>query len=164
VVSTTAQPKFGDFTDPADFVTLAERATNAYDTELATALYSEDAEVEVIADGARERVVGRAAIREALARFTGPLKDSGYAVEKKLLSAEPGLIVNEWTGRFPGSDRSVGIEIWRFDADGKVNAHRLFAFFDVRGVNSPIAGARLALGKPLLALRLLRARFRTPAV
>jgi hypothetical protein len=159
-VISTNQFKFGTSTDPAEFVALAERATNTYDTELALTLYADDAEVEVIADGARERVVGRAAIEEALARFTGPLRDSGYSVKKTLLSAEEGIIVNEWTGRFPGSDRSVGIEVWRFNAEGKVSEHRLLAFFDVRSVTSPIAGARVALGRPVLALRLLRARFK----
>jgi hypothetical protein len=156
----TNQFKFGTSTDPAEFVALAERATNTYDIDLAISLYAEDARIEVIADGARETVSGRDEIRAALTRFTGPLQDSGYSVEKTLLSANDGIIVNEWVGRFPRSDRSVGVEIWRFNLDGEVSEHRLLAFFDVRPVTSPIAGARVALGRPTLALRLLRALVR----
>jgi hypothetical protein len=157
-VISTNQFKFGPTTDPAEFVALAERATNSYDKELALDLYGKDATVEVIADGAREEVSGIAAVEEALARFTGPLQASGYTVEKKLLCAGEGIIVNEWRGRFHGIERSAGVEVWRFNGEGKVQHHRLLAFFDVRSSTSPIAGIRLALGRPSLALRLLRAR------
>jgi hypothetical protein len=163
-VISTSQSNFGTLADPADFVALAQQVTNAYDTQRALELYANDATVEVIADGAREIVSGRTAIEEALERFTGPLSASGYSVKKTLLSADGNIIVNEWTGRFPGSDRSAGVEVWRFNTEGKVCEHRLFAFFDVRPVTSPIAGARVALGRPRLALRLLRARLkRAPA-
>ena len=155
-MSTTVQRTYGSTSDPAEFVSLAEQATNAYDTEAALALY---ATVEVIADGAREEVTGLAQIEEALRRFTVPLRESGYAVQKNLLCAGEDLIVNEWRGRYHGgAERSIGIEIWRFDATGKVREHRLHAYFDVRPSTSPIAGLRLALGRPSLAVRLLRAR------
>lgn len=161
-MTSTEQSAFGPTAEAAEFVALAERATNSFDAELALNLYAEDATVEVIADGARERVSGIAAIKEALARFTGPLQASGYSVQKKLLCADADIIVNEWRGWFHHSERSTGIEIWRFDQEGKVVEHRLHAFFDVRASTSPIAGIRLALGRPMLALRLLRARMGGP--
>ena len=160
-MATAERHRYGTTDDPADFVAAAECATNSYDVAAALGLYATDATVEVIADGAREVVTGLAAIEEALKAFTAPLRECGYTVEKSLLASEDNLIVNEWTGRFSdGSDRSLGIETWRFDVSGKVCEHRLLACFDVRPATSPIAGLRLALGRPRLAARLLRARLR----
>lgn len=159
-----AQPEhrlYGTTSDPSEFVAVAEQATNSYDLAAALDLYADDATVEVIADGAREVVTGAEQIEQSLTAFTTPLQQSGYAVEKTLLCAGPGLIVNEWRGRFgDGSDRSLGVETWRFDESGKVREHRLLAFFDVRPATSPISGIRLALGRPRLAVRLLKARLR----
>ena len=160
-MATAEHPSYGSTKDAAEFVAAAESATNSYDVAAALNLYAENATVEVIADGARESVTGLVAIEEALSAFTTPLRQSGYTVTKTLLAAEADLIVNEWTGRFAdGSDRSLGVETWRFDASGKVREHRLLACFDVRPATSPIAGLRLALGRPKLAMRLLRARLR----
>lgn len=50
--------------DPAAFVAEAERITNARDADAASAVYTDDAVVELITDGVHERYVGLPHITE----------------------------------------------------------------------------------------------------
>lgn len=144
--------------DPVEFVQAAERLTNSYDLEGALALYADDAVVEVIANGAREEVKGRDAIRGSLEQFSGALKDGRFWCRKVLLSASGDLIVNDWTGGFGERGGARGMETWRFDEQGKVVEHRLMTFFSVQPASSLRAALDVGVSAPGIAVQLAKAQ------
>lgn len=142
--------------DPGAFVAEAERLTNSHDAEGASANYAPGAVLELVTDGALERHVGPAAIREAWRVVLHAGRARGFRVRKTLVAVDGDTIVNRWEGEIGGRDRARGIETWRFDADGLIVEHVLFSFLDVRPSTSLVARARIAIGGPRTALTLLR--------
>jgi hypothetical protein len=146
--------------DPARFVAEAERITNERDVAGAVSVYSSDATLETITDGAHERHHGTAAIAAAWKTYLGVLEAGGFQLRKRLEAATGGLVVNEWRGSFRGGRHARGIECWHFDAGGQVGAHCLYSYFDVRPSSSPAQRARLFLAYPRLAVAFLREQHR----
>ena len=144
---------------PADcdaFVAAAERGINSRDLDATAGVYSREARLESITDGAREAYDGAAAIRAAWSGYLAAMGARGFRLEKKLLSASGDTLVNAWTGTLGGRTEAEGLEYWRFDGDGKVYEHRMLSFLNVKPSTSPRQRLRLALTYPVTALAFLR--------
>lgn len=92
-------------------------------------MYADDAVVDLITDGVHERYV---------------------------LAVGDGVVVNSWTGSLDGSDDARGLDIWHFDAAGRVREHQLYTFLSVRPSTHPLARLRFALTSPVTALTFFR--------
>ncbi len=85
----------------------------------------------------------------------------GSQVEKELISAQEGIITNSWHGTVADKRRTRGVEIWRFDRDGKVRDQQMYTFLDVRSDRDPVQMLRVSLLYPRTAMAFLRARLTT---
>lgn len=142
--------------DPAAFVAEAERITNVRDADAASAVYADDAVLELITDGVHERYVGLPHISEGWRAMMAAMKRRNLLVRKSLLAVGDGVVVNTWTGSLAGSDDARGLDVWHFDPAGKVRAHQLYTFLSVRPSNHPLARLRFALTSPRTALAFFR--------
>ena len=142
--------------DPAAFVAAAEHGINARDLEGTAGVYSPDARLTSITDGALEVHFGQQAIKTAWTGYLAAMQDRGFRLDKRLLSAADDTIVNTWTGTLGGRTDARGIEYWRFDAQGKVREHEMYSYLNTKPSTSPIQRLRLALAYPLTALSFLR--------
>lgn len=142
--------------DPAAFVAEAERITNARDAAAASAVYADDAVVELITDGVHERYVGLPYITEGWRAMMSAMGRRNLLVRKAVLAVGDGVVVNTWTGSLAGSADARGLDIWHFDPAGKVRAHQLYTFLSVRPSTHPIARLRFALTSPATALTFFR--------
>ncbi len=143
--------------DPAAFVAAAQRGINGYDLEATAAPYARDAILVSITDGAREQFRGAEAIRDAWAGYLTGMRRTGFRLAKSLVSADGGVIVNTWTSDFRGRTHGGGIETWRFDGEGRVAEHTMYAFFEVRPSTDLVQRLRLLAIHPRLAIAFLRA-------
>lgn len=148
--------------DPITFVAEAEAASNAYDLDALTAVYAEDARLEVVIDGALEVHCGRAEITEAWAGFAQAMRRAGLRLRKQLLAADGAVICNTWRGHTRRGTDARGMEMWSLGDTGQVQEHWMWQFLDVRDARTVRAQLRLAL-TPTLAFDLLRGR-RTAAL
>ena len=144
-------------TDPAEFVAAAERGINQRDLDATAGVYAEDALVEAITDGAVERFVGADEIRAGWEGYLKAMDQRGFSLRKQLRAVEGDTIVNEWTGTLGGRTKSIGIEHWTFDDDGKVRMHRMYSFLNIKPSTSGLQRMRLVLNYPLTAMAFLRA-------
>jgi hypothetical protein len=150
--------------DPASFIAEAERITNAWDHVAATALYVDDISLELITDGAIESYQGREEARRAWQGLMSALRKRTFTLDKTLLVAADGVIVNTWHGSLAGRTDARGLELWVFDADGLVRQHRMVSFLNVKPSNHPVARLRLALVAPIAALTILREQRRATRI
>lgn len=142
--------------DPAAFVAAAERGINDRDLEATVGVYSADARVESVTDGAEESFSGADSIRTGWQGYLEAMRARDFRLRKRLLTATGDLIVNDWTGSVHGRTRAEGIEYWRFDEDGFVREHRMLSFLNVKPSTSPLQRLRLAFAMPLTAMAFLR--------
>lgn len=144
--------------DAEAFVAEAQRVTNEADLAALDGLYATSAVFELTGDGIYERHVGGTHCTDAwkamLAGTAGRLR-----IEKSLVATTDDRIVNDWIGRV-GRQTTRGVELWRFDRAGKVVHHQIFQTVAARDSRELGARVRAALNHPLLAWRLLRARWR----
>lgn len=146
--------------DPAGFVAAAERAINDYDLEATVAPYAPDATLESLTEGARERFDGADSIRRGWRGYLAGMRSTGFRLRKTLLTASDGVLVNTWESDFRGRTHGAGIEIWRFDSEGRVSAHRMYTFFEIRSSTDLLQRLRLLITHPRLAVAFLRATLR----
>jgi ketosteroid isomerase-like protein len=147
--------------DPVAFVAAAERGINEYDLEATVAAYAPDATLESISDGARESFHGAEEIRRGWAGYLEGMRDTGFNLEKTFVSATDGVLVNSWESDFRGRTRGGGVEIWRFDADGRVAHHRMYTHFEIRPSTDFLQRLRLVMTHPRIAIAFLRATLRS---
>lgn len=76
------------------------------------------------------------------------------------MAATDDIIVNEWSGGPHGRREGRGIEIWRFNREGKVVDQRLYSYLKVRPTWHPIQVLQLLLVSPGMALTAGWARLR----
>jgi hypothetical protein len=143
--------------DPAAFVTDAERTTNERTFEAMRGAYSEDAVFVCVADGAVTRAVGADEVIAAWRVLGAFMARRSFELTKTLLLAADGVIVNEWTGSLAGRTTATGIEVWRFDADGLICEHRLYSYLNTRDARSTLQRLRLFASYPLTAIAFGRA-------
>jgi hypothetical protein len=146
--------------DAAAFVESVEHATNARRTDAVYELFAADARSVMITDGALEEAVGVHAIHDAWARSCMAFQACHFRLEKRLVAATDDTIVNEWRGGVRGRRDACGIEVWRFDRQGKVIDQRLYNYLKVRPALHPIQALRLLLGSPTMTLAATWARLR----
>lgn len=146
--------------DPQAFIAAAEGAINERDLEATASVYSADAFMQTITDGAEESFTGASAVRAAWAGYLEAMAERDFRLAKTIVSVADEVIVNEWTGTIGGRTESRGIEYWVFDAVEKVREHRLYTFLEVRPSTSLVQRARLGISYPRTALSLLRAQRR----
>lgn len=142
--------------DPAGFIAAAERGINQRDVDATARVYADDALLEAITDGAVERFVGAEEIRAGWEGYLSAMDKRGFSLRKQLRAVEGDTIVNEWTGTLGGRTKSIGIEHWTFDGEGKVRLHRMYSFLNIKPSTSTRQRLRLALNYPLTALTFLR--------
>lgn len=142
--------------DPAAFVAAAERMTNDRDAAATAAVFALDADSMIITDGAVERFHGREQIGRAWQALLATLERHRLYVQKELVTAGDGVIVNTWRGSLNGRTDGRGIEVWHFDADGLVREHGLYNYLSVRPARHPLARLKLALAYPRTGFTLLR--------
>ena len=143
--------------DPGEFIAAAERGINQRDLDATAGVYSDDALLEAITDGAVERFTGAEEIRAGWQGYLEAMDKRGFSLRKQLRAVEGETIVNEWTGTLGGRTKAIGIEHWTFDEDGKVCLHRMYSFLNIKPSTSALQRARLALNYPLTAMAFLRA-------
>lgn len=142
--------------DPQAFIEEAERASNARDLEAVEPLYAPDATLISTTNSVRIEARGTEEIMKVWRTIMGFLDRRGYLVSKELLACADGVLVNRWRGH-PDSPRdSAGIEVWRFDDEGRVAEHTLDIHLDPRDERTLIARGRLLASHPLDALAFLR--------
>jgi len=146
--------------DPEAFVAAAERITNERAAQEVRPLYARDAEFVSIADGAVTRATGREEIARTWELLFAFLAARDFRLRKRLLVAADGMIVNEWTGSLGGRTHALGIECWRFDADGLIAQHTLYSYLNTRAASSMLQRLRLLVAYPRTALAYLRAELR----
>lgn len=135
--------------DPAAFVAEAERITNERDLPALDGLYADDAVFETTSDGIFERHTGGDAVVRA---WKALLTAVPVQVRKSVLAVSDDSIVNDWNGTLHG--RPVrGVEIWRFDSDGRIREQRLYGSVCARRSTDPRAMLRALLNQPLTAVR-----------
>jgi len=144
--------------DPRAFIASAERGINGRDLEATVGVYSPDAMMQTITDGAAEMFSGSSEIRAAWASYLQAMEKRDFRLAKTLISTSDDVIVNEWTGTLGGHTESRGIEYWVFDNEGQVREHRLFSFLNVKPSTSLLQRLRLGLAYPRSALSFLRAQ------
>ena len=143
--------------DPAEFVAAAERGINQRDLDATADVYADDALLEAITDGAVERFIGADEIRTGWEGYLKAMDQRGFSLRKQLRAVEGDTIVNEWTGTLGGRTKAIGIEHWTFDADGRVQMHRMYSFLNIKPSTSTLQQLRLFLNYPLSAIAFLRA-------
>jgi hypothetical protein len=148
--------------DPAAFVASAEAITNERAAHAVRALYAPDAVFTAVTDGALSRAEGVEEIVAKWEAFFAFLAARRFQLEKRLLVAADGMIVNEWTGSLGGRTHAIGIESWRFDDGGLICEHKLYSYLNARSARSPLQRLRLLLAYPLTAAAFLRAELRAP--
>lgn len=142
--------------DPAAFIAAAEHGINTADLDMTAAVYADDALLEAITDGALETYSGAAEIRRGWATYLGVLGERGFRIQKRLKAVDEDTICNEWTGTLGGRTLARGLETWTFDGEGKVRAHYLCNYLNVKSARSPLMRLRLLLTYPLTALAFFR--------
>ena len=147
--------------DAAGFVASVERGTNEYLTDVIYDIFAKDARSVVITDGGHDENIGVDEIHAAWVIDCRTFRRHRFNVEKRLIAATEDTIVNEWRGGFRGNRDGRGIEIWKFDHEGKVIEQRLSSYLKVRPMTSPVQMLLLMLISPRIALSAGWARFRT---
>lgn len=148
--------------DAAAFVEAAERASNEYRAEAIYDIFAPHARSVTITDGAREESIGINAIHAAWAQSCETLKARNFQLHKQLVAATDNTIVNDWRGGPHGHPDGCGIEVWRFDHDGKVIEQILYSFLKLRAPLHPIQVLKLFLGSPRTTAAAGRARLLKP--
>ena len=143
--------------DPSAFVAAAEAGINSRDLDATAGVYAANARLESVTDGAVETHQGAEAIRRAWKGYLEAMGERGFRLSKKLTAASGDTIVNEWTGTLGGRTRAEGLELWRFDGEGKVYEHRMLSFLNLKPSTSPLQRLRIGLAYPLTAVAFLRA-------
>lgn len=146
--------------DPEAFVAGVERATNEYDTDVIRGIFATDGVSEIITDGGRDVNRGVDQIAASWAADCAAFRARRLKLTKRLIAATDDTIVNEWRGGFGGRGGACGIEVWKFDSEGKVIDQRLYSYLRVRPSMSATQGLRSLLTYPVLALTFGRERLR----
>ena len=146
--------------DAVEFVASVERGTNEYLTDVIYDIFAANARSVVITDGGRDENIGVDAIHDAWATDCVTFKSHRFNVEKCLIAATEDTIVNTWRGGFNGNRDGCGIEVWKFDHEGKVIDQQLYSYLKVRPTTSGLQALKLLLTSPRVALAAGWARFR----
>jgi SnoaL-like domain len=146
--------------DPARFVAEAERISNAANVEEALAVYAPDAVLESVTDGTLLVHRGSSELRTAIEIMFSVARTRLVQVRKELVAITDDTIVNTWEGTVGRRRETRGIEVWRFDTDGKVCHQRMYTFLDVRPDTDWVQRLRILLLSPRTALAFLRAQLR----
>jgi hypothetical protein len=156
-IVSTSQPRSAAYVpdDPAAFVALVERITNEADESALDAIYGDDVFFENLIDGAHDCYAGRAAVVNAWRAYMRGLAARGLRVRKRLITVSDDSIVNEWRGTIGAGRPVCGLEIWTFDALGKVREHRLTGSLAARRSTDPRLTPRLLVSYPLTTIVLL---------
>lgn len=144
----------------AQFVAEAERISNATNVEEALAVYASDALLESVTDGTLLVYRGRSELRTGLGVMFSVARARSIQVRKQLLAITDDTIVNNWEGTVGEQGKTCGIEVWRFDGNGKVCHQWLYTFLDVRPDTDWTQRLRLLLLYPRTAIAFLRAQLR----
>lgn len=141
-----------------DFVAEAERMTNERDVEGVRTVYAPDATWVSTIDGivmtahGIEEIVTRWGL---MCRF---MQARRMYVHKQLVTSDDRTIVNEWTGSLRDRTAARGIEVWRFDDDGRVHDQHLYGFLNTGPDTGTLPGLRMLASYPLTALTFGRLR------
>jgi len=138
--------------DAVAFVESVERATNEYRSDAVYDIFAVDARWMAVTDGACEESVGIYAIHNAWALACTTFKAQQFKVRKHIVAATDDTIVNEWCGGPRGRTDGCGIEIWRFDDEGKVIDQHAYNCLKVRSPLHPIQVLKLLLSSPGMTL------------
>jgi SnoaL-like domain len=150
-------------TVPADvehFVAEAARISNATNVEEALAVYAADAVLESVTDGTLLSLHGASELRSGIEVMFAVAKARSIQVRKQLVASTDDTIVNTWQGTVGRRHETRGIEVWKFDADGKVCHQRMYTFLDVRPDVDWVQRLRILLINPRAAFAFLRAQLR----
>ncbi len=147
--------------DPARFVADAERISNTADVEAALAVYAADAVLESLTDGTLLVHHGRPELDRAVQVMFSVARERRLQVKKQLSTVTDDTIVNTWEGTIGRQRQARGIEVWSFDAAGKVCHQRMYTFLDVRSDRDLLQRLRILLLYPRTALAFMRAQLRT---
>jgi ketosteroid isomerase-like protein len=144
--------------DAAGFVADAERITNDYDVDAVRDVYAADAVWTSTIDGLVIRARGIEEIRERWRQMCEFGRMRQLTVRKQLVVADESTIVNQWEGSLRGRSDAHGIEVWRFDADGRVSEQRLYGYLNAGPDSSIVQSLRMLAAYPLTAATFARAR------
>lgn len=155
IETANAYPKWA-----TDFIAEAEAGFNAHDADRAAAGYAANATVEFIVDGTIDTIEGKADIHTAWKGIFEVIPN--FRLSKQIVSVQEKVIVNEWQGSIRKHERDVarGIEIWRFNSNGKVIHHRLYTFLSIRPSSSLKAKLFFGLRYPGIGFGIERRRKR----
>lgn len=145
--------------DAERFVAEAERISNATNAEEALAIYAPDAVRECVTDGTLLLYRG-SELGAAIEVMFSVARARSVRVSKQLVAKTDDTIVNTWQGTVGRRHKTRGIEVWRFDANGRVCHQQLYTFLDVRPDTDPVQRVRLLALYPRTALAFLRAQRR----
>jgi len=90
---------------------------NTRDIQRIMADYTDDAVMELYAEGLHERYETHAQIQSSY-EFIFALFPS-FSLKKRVVSASDGRIVCEWEGSVDGSRRSYGVDMWWLDTNNR---------------------------------------------
>jgi SnoaL-like domain len=148
-------------TVPADaehFVAEAARISNAADVQEALAVYAPDAVLECITDGTLLVHRGTAELRPGIEVMFSVARARRILVSKQLVATTSDTIVNIWRGTVAGKHTTRGIEVWRFNTEGKVCHQQMYTFLNVCPDSDWVQRLRLLVLSPRTALAFLRAQ------
>lgn len=145
--------------DAAGFVADAERITNTYDVDAVRDVFAADAVMTSTIDGMVIRAEGIEEIRERWRQVCDFGRRRQLQVRKQVVVADDTTIVNQWEGSLSGRTDAHGIEVWRFDADGRVAEQRLYGYLNAAPDSSVVQNLRMLAAYPLTALTFARAKF-----
>lgn len=145
-------------TDATAFVAEAQRMTNERDVDGIRRVFAPTAHWTATLDGLVTEATGIEEIHRSWSVMCAFMERRRMFVEKTVVLADAGTIVNEWVGTIAGRDSARGIEVWQLDADGLVTDQRLYGFLDARPESSPVQNLRMLFAHPLTAVAFARAR------
>lgn len=143
---------------PEDFVAKAQRVTNERDVDSVLDVFAPTATWTTVIDGLVITARGHDEIRARWRLMCRFMAARGLLVEKRLVTADDEVIVNEWTGSLAGRTSARGIETWRFDEHGRVTDQHLYGFLNTGPDTGVLPSMRMLAAYPVTALTFARLR------
>lgn len=144
--------------DATAFVAEAQRMTNERDVEGIRNVFAPNGRWTATLDGLITEATGIEEIHRGWTVMCAFMERRRMFVEKSVVLADAGTIVNEWVGTIAGHQSARGIEVWQLDEDGLVIDQRLYGFLDARPESSPLQNLRMLVAHPLTAVAFVRSR------
>ncbi|EFV14960.1 nuclear transport factor 2 family protein [Segniliparus rugosus] len=144
--------------DPRGFVAEAERMTNARDIAAIRPIFGPEATWTSVIDGIVMTAAGHDEILrkwEVMCRFMD-LRE--MFVRKTLVASGADVVVNEWTGVVAGRPNARGVEVWHFDASGRVDRQQLYGYLNTGPETGVARNARMFATSPITAAAFAFAR------